>query len=273
MELTPHSPDPKLNLSGSTDPATDLRDLEVELDEARAELAQYQALLQELPSIYEDKFRQQVRSTAQNIRDLLDERKSLQEQVSRALAKPTEPQRLAAASEDQPVKPSPRRNGEVSLPSFLSVSKLLPSFRTPPLDRPISPSKHFPLSWGLAFVFGGVLVGTTFVAQSFFFKTQQQSSPVRIQKQEKPVVSPKAASSLKLVARGGKSWVLIESLGGRKLLDIILEDGEQRTVAIGSGLRIRSGRPDLLFLGIGPEPLKRLGGVSDIGWNEIRQPT
>lgn len=57
-----------------TDPDLVLPGLEAELSEARSELADYELLLQDLPAIYEDKFRQHLRSTAQNIRQLLDER-------------------------------------------------------------------------------------------------------------------------------------------------------------------------------------------------------
>ena len=60
--------------------------LERQLAESQAELDQYQGLLNELPGIYEDKFRQRVRTVAQDVRHLFDERNALQAQISRALA-------------------------------------------------------------------------------------------------------------------------------------------------------------------------------------------
>lgn len=271
MEFTQHTPDPQYSSSASASSDLDLQDLEVELQDAREELAHFQAILQELPSIYENKFRQQLHSAAQNIRELLDERKRLQEQVSRALAKPSDPQQLAVPV-DKPVKPLPRRSVEGSLP-FLSVFQLLSSLKTSLLDRPIISSFRFPLSWRRIFIFGSVILGFALVFQIFFYKTQRFSLPVVMQKSTKPFVASKVSSSLNLMVRGGQSWVLIESLSGLVLMDAILSDGETRVFAIDSGLRIRSGRPDLLYLAIDSKPLKPLGKIDDIGWIEILPPT
>ena len=60
---------------------TSIEELERQVAEAQVELEKYQCLLNELPGIYEEKFSQKVRSAAEDIRHLLDERRALQEQV------------------------------------------------------------------------------------------------------------------------------------------------------------------------------------------------
>lgn len=71
--------------------------LEAQVAEAQAELEEYQRLLNELPEIYEGKFRQKLRSVAQEIRQLLDERKALQQQVGHALVETKQPKLLPAS--------------------------------------------------------------------------------------------------------------------------------------------------------------------------------
>ena len=67
--------------------------------EAQAELEKYQCLLNELPGIYEEKFRLKVLDAAEDVRHLLDERSALQEQVSRVLMQPRMPEALPPAAE------------------------------------------------------------------------------------------------------------------------------------------------------------------------------
>ncbi|MBD2424005.1 DUF4115 domain-containing protein [Cyanobium sp. FACHB-13342] len=77
-------------------------------------------------------------------------------------------------------------------------------------------------------------------------------------------------ATLRLEARGGQSWVRVERLEGEKVLDTILEPGQSRELALGSGLKIRSGRPDLLYVAVGTSRPQPLGGVSDLDWYEFR---
>ena len=73
-----------------------------------------------------------------------------------------------------------------------------------------------------------------------------------------------------LQARGGQVWVLVESLSGGKVYDAFLDKGESKVLPLGTGLRIRSGRADLLFVSIGSDSPRALGGVSDLDWVEFR---
>ena len=79
-----------------------------------------------------------------------------------------------------------------------------------------------------------------------------------------------AAASLRLEARGGQSWVQVERLGGGVVYDAILESGQNKNLPLGSGMKIRSGRPDLLYVAVGMLPAVRLGAVDDLDWFEFR---
>lgn len=251
-----------------------LAELEAELEEVRAELEEYQTLLQDLPGIYEEKFRHQVRSTVENIRDLLDERQRLKDQVSKALASAQERQQLPAAEGDPAAVPRasvrPRRRSrlQVSLPAFLSSSRVDPGSRPAP-EHPFHRRARGFRSWRWALAAGCGAVAVVLIPQLSHSPQQRPAEPLR---QSGTGAVERPVSSLKLLSRGGQSWVLIENLSGGKVLDVVLNDGDMKDVPIGDGLRIRSGRPDLLYLGIGSQSLQRLGGVNDLDWTEIRPP-
>jgi hypothetical protein len=64
--------------------------------------------------------------------------------------------------------------------------------------------------------------------------------------------------------------VLVEDLKGRQVFDAILQPGAPKRFPLGQGLRLRSGRPDLLFVAVGDAVPKPLGDVGDVDWVEIR---
>lgn len=70
---------------------------------------------------------------------------------------------------------------------------------------------------------------------------------------------------------GLPNWLqLVERLGGGIVYDDVLESSQNKILPLGSGLKIRSGRPDLLYVGVGILPAERLGGVNDLDWFEFR---
>lgn len=247
-----------------------IEDLERQVTEAQAELEKYQGLLNELPGIYEDKFRQKVRSVAEDLRHLLDERKALQEQVSRALLQPRAPEALLPAAAVLPAL-APRSWSYVRFPRFQSPSSNAPSPRRPLLSR-------------LAFRFSipngrqrGVALGAGLVLALLVLGLPQLLSrrsgpaaggpPASAGGQPSPVAT---SANLRLEARGGESWVLVERVEGGTVYDTILEPGQSKVLPLGSGLKIRSGRPDLLYVGVGSQRSEPLGDVSDLDWSEFR---
>jgi len=258
------------SLSGSSP------DLELELSQARAELEEYQRILNDLPGIYEAKFRQKFRSVTQQIRHLLDERKALQEQVSRALIQSSRPEALPPAAPSVPAGERAsfqggKRWSEVRLPRFPSSSSASPSFRLPRLSRsalrwstPHGRQIGLVLGAGIALVLFGL------------------GLPHLLNRRSIPAVDPalvplggerspaSTSQSLRVEARGGQSWVLVERLSGGVVVDSILEPGQSKVLPLGSGLRMRSGRPDLLYVSTAQTPAVPLGAVSDLDWFEFR---
>ena len=237
---------------------TSIEELERQVAEAQVELEKYQCLLNELPGIYEEKFSQKVRSAAEDIRHLLDERRALQEQVSRDLMQPRVPEALPPAAEVH-LAPVRRRWSYLRLPRFQS---------------PFTATSSFGLPNGLKLgVLFGAGVALVLLVLGLPYLLNRRSLPLggapTMSNGSKPSPLP-AATSLRLEARGGQSWVLVERLGGGIVYDAILEPGQSKDLPLGAGLKIRSGRPDLLYVGVGMTPAERLGAVNDIDWLEIR---
>ena len=242
---------PKADSATPAEPAdqeVQIAALEQHVAQAQAELDEYQCLLNELPWIYEGKFRQQLSFVVQETRELLDERKGLQEQVAHALAQP-------------PSLPAPvaKTWADVRLPRFNPPRLTVLAFAALPRRR-----------WLWAGAAGLLLLG--FIAAGSRRADQQGSptggakGPVMPQRQPAPgVLVP-----VHLEARGGKSWVLVEDLLGRQLFEAILQPGVRQRLSLGSGLRLRSGRPDLLFVAVGDQVPRPLGGVSDLQWVVVR---
>ena len=229
-----------------------------ELHAAQSELEEYRRLLDQLPGIYEDKFRHEVRAVANDIHYLLDERKALQEQLSRGLFRPRAPEALppAAAVSVVPVR---RSWSYLRLPRFQLPYNAIPSFGLP--NR---------LQLGMIIGSGVALVLLVLGLPSLL---NRRSLPlggtptVPLDSERSPLPT---AAILRVKARGGQSWVLVERLGGGIVYDAILESGESKDLPLGSGLKIRSGRPDLLYVGVGITPAERLGAVDDLDWFEFR---
>jgi hypothetical protein len=79
-------------------------DQEQQLLALKSELREYQDLIDDIPSLYEAKFRYRVQDVAQDIRRLMEERQCLQEQIRLSLQG-----QATAAPLSHPPKPRPRR--------------------------------------------------------------------------------------------------------------------------------------------------------------------
>ncbi len=266
--MAAQSSDPSAGFPSTDGPpaeqAAQIAALEAQVAQAQAELEEYQRLLNELPGIYEDKFRQKVRSVAQEIRQLLDERKALQQQVERALAQPRQPEALPAAATTPVVarRPTPKTWADVRLPRFRPPAVSMPRFGCTPRRRW--------LGLGVAGVL--VLVGIAAAAVGPWMASRRGSPSGSAALTRSPQATPPlpAATPLRLQARGGESWVLVQDLQGRVVLDAILQPGEAKELPLGPGLRVRSGRADLLFVAVAGAAAKPLGGVGDLDWVDFR---
>ena len=232
--------------------AARLEALGSQVAQAQAELEEYQRLLNELPGIYEGKFRQKLRSVAQEIRQLLNERKALQQQLGQALAETRQP-KLLSASDAASEFPDHRKDQ-------IWTKLQIPRFRRLPKLRLIG------ICTGTALVLVGAALGIPSLFSSRLAEPRGGSS---LPSPQAPPV-PKAPTTIQLQARGGESWVLVEDLKGRQVFSAILKPGELKRFPLAQGLRLRSGRPNQLFIAVSDAVPKPLGGVGDLDWVKIR---
>ncbi|MCP9879769.1 DUF4115 domain-containing protein [Cyanobium sp. A1C-AMD] len=115
-----------------------------------------------------------------------------------------------------------------------------------------------------------VLVGAALVIPSLFSDRSPASRGGASIRSSQPPTAPNGSTSIQLQARGGESWVLVEDLKGRQVFDGILQPGAPKRFLLAQGLRLRSGRADLLFIAMGDAVPKPLGEVGDLDWVEIR---
>jgi len=215
-----------------------------ELARLRAELDEYQRLIEELPEIYAAKFRQRVEQVALEIRRLMEERDLLQEQIQRALVG-ADPTSLPAVA----TEPS------LSCPTPQAVA-IAPLLRRPGALVAVS----------LVVACGVALIGALGLRL-----LQPASAPRRPVAAEKPLPRPAgrpAAPQLRLRARG-ECWLEVRDLDGTLLLGTTLRQGQTTTVPLGAGVRLRAGRPDLLELAAADQPFRSFGAIGDIGWQIV----
>lgn len=268
-----HPGDASLEQSPAGDQDLRLAALESQVAAAQAELEDYQRLLHELPGIYEGKFRQKLRSVAQEIRQLLDERTALQGQIAQALAKEPVPEAFSAANQVEPPRVPPPISGS-STPSRQGV-KTWAGLRLPRLSVPspvltalaLKPQRRWVWAGSL-----GLLVMVLGAAAAVPWLLGRQGGPtgaVADTGSSPRSQTPVAPLTLQLEARGGESWVLVEDLQGRLVFNALMLPGAPKRLPMGSGLRLRSGRPDLLFVALGGEAPKPLGAIGDLDWVEM----
>lgn len=261
--------------SPSAEPSVD--QLERDLSRLRAELAEYQGLIDELPQIYEEKFRGQVQELVQDIRRLMDERQALQEQVSHALspaaAAPAPALAASAAAEPPPPPPAKPSQSRWRRPSLEPVRQRWQRARAVLASRWRGQGRWFALAFALA------VAGSTLA----LLRSRTAPSPAPLPparsgtgtlpgKQAAATPSPvaKAPPALDLRLRAtGESWVEVRTLEDEVVYVNTLQEGNETSIRLGEGLRIRSGRPDLLTVGVGDQPLQVLGPVDDITWHTV----
>ena len=303
--------------------------LEEELEAARRKRDSYQALLKDLPEVFEGKFRERVRPLQQRNEELLQEGLALREQIRRALPEPAAASSLPPAGGSQPQTGGSQPATSVGPPAFD------PSADAPSLDPPVDPTavdlpwipppsldtapaaqrrdaaagprsahrripsadstapaasparrledlRHslaaalgsFPikgaglrpatLGAGLGLALLGVILGLLLPRQIPRSPVPAPSSATAGDgSAARPPAMAGAAGTLTLRSTG-PSWVEVQNGAGDSLYAGVLEG--QRSFSLSAGLRIRSGRADLIRLRMGPDPERNLGPVEMIEW-------
>ena len=209
--------------------SSSIAELEQQVAQAQAELEEYQRILNDLPAIYEGKFRQKLHTVAQDIRQLLDERKALRDLVAKALVQARDNPLLPVSDEvgtDASVSIALQKKwADLRLPRFQALALLFAEFKW----------RRNPL---LLIGMGSVFLVAIIIVEAQIrgnWQISPSSKPVALVKQS---VALPSKASLKLKASGGQSWVLVEDLKGGKILDVILEPGQSKVLSIESGLRV-----------------------------------
>jgi hypothetical protein len=219
----------------------------------RAELEEYQHLIEEIPGIYEAKFAQQVHVLAQDIQRLLEERQHLQRLLLRGLQEQVDPSALPP--------PAPAEAASRSFPGLALMRRWLRSRSR----------------WQLVLA----LAAATLVPAGLVLRASKApsapapsaaSSPSSPGPQSAPVGQAQAAQpALRLRARG-EVWLKLLGADQRPLFVGTMQPGQQRSFPFTEGLAIRSGRPHLLEIAVGSQPLAPLGPANDFRWRTLTLP-
>jgi len=88
-----------------------------------------------------------------------------------------------------------------------------------------------------------------------------------------PLPAAALSNSILQVQAQGSSWLEVQDLRSQAVLFIgVLEAGQSRTIRLRQGLRLRSGRPDLLTIRIDDGPLEPFGLSQGQDWRTVMPP-
>ena len=114
-------------------------------------------------------------------------------------------------------------------------------------------------------------------------KASKQAKPAPAAELEQPAKLPPAPGAGQLPAPGrgdatdklvlvasGVSWLEVQTVGGRSLFRGNFSG--ERSFPLGQGLRVLSGRPDLVTVRLGRAKPQRLGSIEQVIWRSFRVP-
>ncbi|MGB5135646.1 MAG: RodZ domain-containing protein [Prochlorococcaceae cyanobacterium] len=276
----PNPPEPEFS-PGPPAEELSVDELEQELTRVKAELEEYQGLIEELPTIYEGKFRHQLHDVAQDIRRLLDEQQALQEQISHALTAAQQPEALStvhAAANPSSEPPAP------TAPSASRGTGPLSALRSrfgPASTESASPSRG-------RLVLTAAVTTLTVAALVTGLGLWRRSRVPQLAVPAVPPAAPQASSpapttALKPASQpedepqlrlrfNGECWIEVQTLAGETVLVNTFQAGDVRRLPLGEGLRLLVGRPDLLEVAVGEVDFRTLGPIDRIDWVVIRPP-
>ena len=262
--------------------------LEEELEAARRKRDSYQALLKDLPEVFEGKFRERVRPVQQRNEQLLEEGMALRDQIRRAL-----PQAGVAGSASLPPASETGTTGDRGTDPVevrKDVGKPAGAVgRRRAAESLRSAGVAGALAAGLALGLGGLLLAAqpwrsgggsrsatpptapAMATPSAQVPASNATAPNSTASNASPAAQtgapPAGVASISLRTTG-PSWVEVRSTDG-----VLLFSGElngQRSFPLRSGLMIRSGRADLVQLRVNGQPERKLGSIDWIGWTTFK---
>ncbi|MEB3200801.1 MAG: hypothetical protein VKK62_09780 [Synechococcaceae cyanobacterium] len=266
-----------------SDPQDERRARQAELEATRRQIESYQSLLQDVPTIFERKFRERLQPILERNRQIAEEGQQLREQISRAL--PATPMAAAAlpAAESEPVAtatpsaPLPAAGAQAEGRSDAQRQQA----GSGPLLRWVTGGLVAGLGLGLVLlavqsrrpaavtVSGGNAVEASAGSPRQAAATTAGQAPRRSGTDtgtRRAPAAPLRHDELLITSRG--SWIELRDDRDRVLYVGILE-GDKR-FAIGKRVRLSAGRPDLITWRIGTGAPRVLGSIEAVGWRELR---
>ena len=106
-------------------------------------------------------------------------------------------------------------------------------------------------------------------------KSSNQAKPAPAAKLQSPVKLPPApgqedATNKLVLVASGVSWLEVKTVGGQSLFRGNFSG--ERSFPLGQGLRVLSGRPDLVTVRLGKAKPQRLGPIEQVIWRSFRVP-
>jgi len=246
-----------------------------ELEQVRSQLADYEALLGELPDIFERKYQQRQQPFLLQQQLLSRENQSLRDIVKGAgrQSPPPPPSALKpAAPATAPTPPEPLRPD--------------PPRPSPPRPSPglIQALPAAMAAKGLAVLLGFVALGAVLGTVRQSLKGQasppasmarppastSQTQPSPTKPTEAKPAPPKPAPSLLVLNSSGPNWVEVRTLSRQRVYEGMLKG--EKMLPLGQGLQVLAGRPDLLTVRQGAGRPKVLGRIDELVWISFRPP-
>ncbi|MEB3331473.1 MAG: hypothetical protein VKI83_03135 [Synechococcaceae cyanobacterium] len=285
MTSDPRAPGPQAHPPGGAPDALRqrIRDTESELAATRGRLQHYQSLLQDLPEIFERKFRERLQPIAERNRLLAEEGSVLRDQIARTLPPAPLPQETAAL-------PAAAVVSAVSAPVAGGPAAVSSSPEAAPSRLPLAPpaaavagdaaaavagaagppaAGRFTAPIGLVALGFGACVGV--IGAVALVQSGRNPGPDRTPAPAVRTTTLQPRAGLLLLSTTGPSWIQVRTLRGQTLFTGTLEG--TRRFSIGSGLEVRSGRPDLVQYRNGLQPARGLGPIEAIQWHRLLPPS
>jgi len=282
--VSPPEPDQGAGIEGGDGPYQ--AHLQEELEAARRKRDTYQALLKELPEVFEGKFRERVRPLQQRNEQLIAEGEALRDQIRRALpgaqaAPPAAiapgPSGAASLAAAAPGAPSAAAPGAAPGAPTNAAAAESPPFPPGPGSAAaiwpgwLSPNRKTAIPAAAAaalLLLAGLALGPRLAPrgpEGTASRTGQAGPTGRAG--DGGATAPTLRPGWLALRTSGPSWIEVRDGDDRLLFTNELNG--QRQFPLGRGLRVRSGRADLVWIRQGNQPERPLGGVEMVGWRNF----
>lgn len=124
---------------------------------------------------------------------------------------------------------------------------------------------------GKGFLMAALVIVALLASASFGWQSRRVTMPAELPFRSVPEIASKAHLNRTITLRASApSWVEVQELAsGKTVLVDVIQPGNYKIVSVGSGLRLRSGRPELLSLQFDDREPEPFGQHHGLGWRVI----